>query len=103
MMKVYQETGPYWNHHIRKLVDDEYKTIAGPSWSACKRTDGYHTDTTASLADWRGYLTTWSGFQTMRKAVGDQAAEKLLNDFEAECRKKQTPPKYFYNYGQNFG
>ena len=36
---------------------------------------------TASVSDILGYVSSWSTFQRFKKAQGDEAAQKLLDDF----------------------
>jgi len=85
MMKVYRTTGPYWSNR-RALVDSAYTTIPLAKYSRMERKDEEHfTDIEATLADWSGYIKSWSGVQTFRREKGDSAARELMNDFENTC------------------
>lgn len=37
-----------------------------------------------AVSDITGYISSWSGFQNFTKKEGEQAGEKLLNQFEKE-------------------
>lgn len=83
--KIYRNTGPYWAYE-RQFVDSGYRDIPGPSQlSDMVRQDNHFIQIQASLQDWMGYVTTWSGYQTLRKKEGDEAALKILHEFRDDC------------------
>ena len=68
-------------------MDSGYKTIPLAKFSRMQRIeeDTQFTEVNASLADWSGYLKSWSGFQNYKKANGEELAERLMDEFEHKC------------------
>jgi len=84
---VYSVTAPHWSPH-RKLVDNAYKDIPKPGMlREYRRSDKHATHIDATLSDWMGYVSTWSGYQTMRKVEGEEKARQVLNNFKDQCLK----------------
>jgi len=84
---VYSVTAPHWSPH-RKLVDNAYKDIPKPGMlREYRRSDKHATRIDATLSDWMGYVSTWSGYQTMRKVEGEEKARQVLNNFKDQCLK----------------
>eukprot|EP00090_Calanus_glacialis_P011110 TRINITY_DN19584_c0_g1_i1.p1 TRINITY_DN19584_c0_g1~~TRINITY_DN19584_c0_g1_i1.p1 ORF type:complete len:288 (-),score=113.65 TRINITY_DN19584_c0_g1_i1:26-844(-) len=85
MMKVYRTTGPYWSSR-RALVDSGYTSIPLAQFERVERQDDEHyTDIQATLADWTGYIRSWSGLQTFAREKGSEAAGELMEEFERTC------------------
>jgi len=85
MVKLYKKTSAYWSTR-RALVDAAYTTIPQAEFKRMEREDTLHfTDIDASLADWSGYIRTWSGVQTFFKQKGNQEGEAMMQEFEQNC------------------
>jgi len=85
MEEVYSITKPYWSSR-RALVDSAYKTIPMANFKRVERFDEEHyTEIEASLADWSGYIRSWSGYQNFIKEKGKADGEKILKEFEIKC------------------
>lgn len=76
------ETAGYWGSG-RKDVDEGYtdEKFVMP-YSSVIRDDTFYVDKIATVADLKGYLSSWSGIQNFRAANGDDAAQKILDDFQ---------------------
>lgn len=80
--------GPYWDKE-RKLIDEEYKTIAFPF----KEIDApsFEFSFLWTLPELHGYLTTWSAVQKFIKANGfnpvDQLVQKVLPLWNSDKRQ----------------
>jgi SAM-dependent methyltransferase len=72
--------GPYWEPE-RKLVEDGYRSVRFPfDEIACPEFD---MRLTWSLADFAGYLGTWSPLQRYREDRGHDALERIAPRIEA--------------------
>ncbi|XP_076041601.1 putative methyltransferase DDB_G0268948 isoform X2 [Oratosquilla oratoria] len=49
-----------------------------------ERDDSLYLDRKATVADLKGYISSWSGFQNYRADKGDEAALNVLNTFESK-------------------
>ncbi|XP_023326515.1 putative methyltransferase DDB_G0268948 isoform X2 [Eurytemora carolleeae] len=81
---VYSETKDYWSSE-RRLVDNEYHDIPQADLKDYTRKNEHFTSMNGSLADWIGYISTWSGYQSLRKKEGDEVAGQVLNRFKQDC------------------
>jgi len=88
MMSLYQTTKPYWDHK-RTLVDTGYQTIPPPDpqiFTRMERHDNHWTDVRgASLLDWSGYISSWSGVRSMAKDKGEEEVDQMLHKFRRKC------------------
>ena len=72
-----------------------------------RRSDKHATHIDATLSDWMGYVSTWSGYQTMRKVEGEEKARQVLNNFKDQClevleREEENPRDVELNLETNF-
>lgn len=51
------------------------------------RDESHYVDKIATVAELTGYLTSWSGFQNFRAKNGDEAAQKILENFQDKFMK----------------
>jgi ubiquinone/menaquinone biosynthesis C-methylase UbiE len=70
-----QTVGPYWDPE-RKLVDDHYQTLDFP-FEEIKAPD-FHFSMEWSLAEFQGYVTTWSSVQKFMKDRKFNPVEELI-------------------------
>lgn len=67
--------GPYWDKE-RKLIDEEYKTIAFPFKEI--GSPSFEFSFQWALPELHGYLTTWSAVQKFMKANGFNPVDNLI-------------------------
>ena len=89
MIRVYQETLPYWSG-ARVHVDEGYRNLPGAESltdlrKVCRDDRSHYTDVEATFGDWVGYMRTWSGLQNMIKERGEQEVESIMENFRQEC------------------
>ncbi|KAK2712054.1 putative methyltransferase DDB_G0268948 isoform X2 [Artemia franciscana] len=73
------ETKGYWGPG-RYSVDAEYKDIIIP-YKECIR-ENYYVELNHSLEYFSNYITTWSGFQQMKKDKGNEKATDVITNFQ---------------------
>lgn len=82
-----KDTGGYWGSG-RLDVDTSYSDgrfkIPYPDFI---RDESHYVDKIATVAELTGYLTSWSGFQNFRAKNGDEAAQKILENFQDKFMK----------------
>jgi len=104
---LWKSTLPHWTHH-RKLVCDGYQDIPRPEMLRdYSRSDDHRTVINASIYDWAGYVSSWSGFQAMRKKDGVEKADQLLDQFKSKClrildRENENPSEVVLKMETNY-
>ncbi|CAG7838427.1 unnamed protein product [Allacma fusca] len=72
------ELGQFWSEPIRKHIFTKYKNISIP-YDDFTRDDTFRNERHMSLTGMLGEMQTFSGFQSLREAKGDEAAGDLLD------------------------
>ena len=76
----WDEIGPYWPAE-RKLVDDGYRTIEFPFDEV--EVSSVSIEKELNLAEFLGYISTWSAVASARKAGAIDVLEKFTAEFSA--------------------
>ncbi|XP_076041602.1 putative methyltransferase DDB_G0268948 isoform X3 [Oratosquilla oratoria] len=68
--------------YLGNYTDPRYKPPF--EYYESERDDSLYLDRKATVADLKGYISSWSGFQNYRADKGDEAALNVLNTFESK-------------------
>lgn len=97
-----EQLGQYWDKQ-RRLIENQYLDIQMP-FEDCFRTN-YFQESTCTLADYIGYISSWSAFHKLRDENIEQAnnlletfQEKFISIIETDQPLDKVPLKLLTDY-----
>ena len=82
--RFYMNPSLIWSKKERQLVDEGLESISLP-FSDIVRKDKFEVEINASANELRGYVLSWSAYNTLSK-VSEEKTQKFLNSFDDEIK-----------------